>query len=199
MLATEVISFVKASIAMFIIVDPLASVPLFLGLTKKASSKERARSAGEAAFVAALALVAFTLLGLPLLGIMDITLDSFKIAGGLVLLIVGVYTVLGLSFAEKGNELDAAVVLLAVPMITGPGAMSMAIILTEEYGLFISIAASLSAVFLTWAILRWATEIQKHFGKRWIEIYSRIFGLFIAAFAVQFIADGVRSMVVGNA
>ncbi|MFH0817997.1 MAG: MarC family protein [Candidatus Micrarchaeota archaeon] len=198
MQVADIINLIKASIAMFIIVDPLSSVPIFLALTKKASASEKAKAAGEAAFVAALALVAFIILGLPTLALMGITLDSFKIAGGLVLLIVGIYTVLGIPFTEKSENLDVAVVLLAVPMITGPGAMSMAIILTQQYGLFISIGASLLAVFVTWIILRSASSIQKYLGKHGLEIYSRLFGLFIAAFAIQFIAEGVRGMVAGN-
>ncbi len=199
MVEIDIMNFVKAFVAMFIIIDPLSSVPIFLSLTKKASASEKAKAAGEAAFVAAIALVAFILLGVPLLGTIGISLDSFKIGGGLVLLIVGIYTVLGISFSEKKSELDVAVVLLAVPMITGPGAMSMAIILSQEYGIFVSLGASLFAVFVTWAVLRFATTLQKYLGKRGFEIYSRLFGLFVAAFAIQFIAEGVRGMVMGNA
>ena len=199
MVEAGLINFVKAFVAMFIIIDPLSSVPIFLALTKKASASEKAKAAREAAFVAAIALVAFILLGVPLLGIMGISLDSFKIGGGIVLLIVGIYTVLGISFSENKSELDVAVVLLAVPMITGPGAMSMAIILSQEYGMIVSLGASLFAVFVTWAILHFASTLQKYLGKRGFEIYSRLFGLFVAAFAIQFIAEGVRGMVMGNA
>ncbi len=195
MLETDFINFIKAFLALFIIIDPLSSVPIFLTLTKKATSAERAKAAREAAFVAAVALVAFILAGMPILGIMGITLDSFKIAGGLVLLIVGVYTVLGIPFSEKSSELDVAIVLLAVPMITGPGALSMAIIISNNYGVPLAIGASLCAIFVTWVILRFASSVQKYLGKRGLEIYSRIFGLFVAALAIQFMAEGVLGMI----
>ncbi len=194
-----ILEFAKAFIAMFIIIDPLASIPVFLGLTKKATSQQRNIAAREAVLVAGMALVAFILVGMPILNIIGVNFQSFKVAGGLVLLLVGLYSILGIPFSEPKKELEVAVVLLAVPMITGPGAMSMAIILSKEQGIVISILASLLALLATWAVLRFSSEMVKLFGSRGLEIYSRLFGLFVAALAVQFISDGIRAMVVGNA
>lgn len=189
--------FAKAFLSMFVIIDPLTSVPIFLTLTKKATEAQRSKAAGEAALVAGATIVLFTLIGVTFLNIIGVDIQSFKIAGGIVLLVVGVYSVLGISFTEKKKELDVAVVLIAVPMITGPGAMSMAIILSESYGKPLVIAASVCAVFLTWVFLRFATSVRKLLGDHGLEIYSRIFGLFVAALAIQFIGEGIRAMVVG--
>jgi multiple antibiotic resistance protein len=197
-LDSTLLNFAKAFISMFIIIDPLASVPIFISLTKKATSEQRTRAAGEAALVAAIALIVFILLGTAALDTMGISFESFKIAGGLVLLIVGIYSILGIPFSEKGGGLDVAVVLIAVPMITGPGAMSMVIILSKEYGQGIAAAASVLAVLITWILLRSGSWLQKVLGNRGLEIYSRIFGLFVAALAIQFIAEGVKAMVMGN-
>lgn len=189
------LEFAKAFLAMFVIMDPLASVPMFLTLTRGASPVQRARASGEAAVVAGVAIVIFILIGLWVLEIMGISFQSFKIAGGIVLLIVGVYSVLGIPFTEKNKELDVAVVLIAVPMITGPGAMSMAVILAEEYGQTVTIVASVCAVFVTWVFLRFSGSINQLIGKRGLEIYSRILGLFVAAIAIEFISSGIISMV----
>jgi multiple antibiotic resistance protein len=191
------VEFAKAFLAMFVIIDPLTSVPIFLALTKKATAKQRARAARDAAIVAGVTIVLFTLVGVAFLNLIGVQMQSFKIAGGIVLLVVGVYSVLGMSFTEKKKELEVAVVLIAVPMITGPGAMSMAIILSETYGKEVVIAASVCAVFLTWVFLRFANSVRRLLGDHGLEIYSRIFGLFVAALAIQFISEGIRSMVVG--
>ena len=194
-----ILEFAKAFLAMFIIIDPLASVPVFLGLTRKATEEQKNAAAREAVLVAGLALVLFILIGMPTLELMGISFPSFKVAGGIVLLIVGVYSILGIPFSEAKKELDVAVVLLAVPMITGPGAMSMAIIISKEQGILIAILASLLAVLVTWAVLRFASSLTRAFGTRGLEIYSRLFGLFVVALAIQFISEGIRAMVVGNA
>jgi multiple antibiotic resistance protein len=184
-----------AFLSMFIIIDPLSSVPIFLTLTKKATISERLKAARDASIVAAFVLVVFILVGPNVLEIMGISFQSFKIAGGLVLLLVGVYSVLGIAYAEKSSQLDVAVVLIAVPMLTGPGALSMAIILSKEYGVLITSIASVAAVALTWVFLRFSTNAQKLLGIRGLEIYSRLFGLFIAALAIQFISEGIIAMV----
>jgi multiple antibiotic resistance protein len=191
--------FVAAFVPMFVIIEPLASIPLFLALTKKATASQRARAALEASIVAAVVLTLFVLIGLPLLEVMGIGFQSFKIAGGLVLLIVGIYSVLGIQFTEKTKELDIAVVLIAVPMMTGPGAMSMAIILSKEYGQVISLSASLCAIAVTGILLRFSGAIRNVIGNRGLEIQSRVFGLFVAALAIQFISEGIFAMVVENA
>ncbi|MFH1448512.1 MAG: MarC family protein [Candidatus Micrarchaeota archaeon] len=190
------IGFAKAFLSMFVIMDPLASVPMFLALTKRASAKQRTKAAGEAAIVAGISIVLFILIGTTMLEVMGIGFNSFKIAGGIILLIVGVYTVLGIQFTENNNDLDVAVVLIAVPMITGPGAMSMAIILSEKYGMFVTILASLCAVFVTWGFLRFSNRIHRVLGDRGLEIYSRLLGLFVAAIAIEFISSGIFDMVI---
>jgi len=182
----------RAFVALFVIMDPFSSLPVFMSLTKNLRARERARAANKAALVAGATLVFFTIFGPILLEALGITVTSFQVAGGIMLFLVAIQFVLGISFAKEENQkLDVAVVLIAVPLITGPGAMTTAIILSATLGLVPVILAVLFASFATLLVLRLANPLHNFIGVQGAEIMSRLMGLLLGAIAVEFIRNGL--------
>ncbi|OIO21638.1 hypothetical protein AUJ17_01670 [Candidatus Micrarchaeota archaeon CG1_02_47_40] len=185
---------IEAIIALFIITDPFSSIPAFLSLTAKMTNQERTNAAMTASFVAGGVLVGFTLLGPALLSILGIQLRSFQIAGGILLLLMGVQFSFGLHFEReetKKKKMEAAVVLIGVPLICGPGAMTTALLLSGSFGVPTVLLAAISATVIAYFILRLANPIHSIIGPRGLDITSRLIGILLAAIAVEFILAGL--------
>ncbi|MBI5035969.1 MarC family protein [Candidatus Micrarchaeota archaeon] len=185
-------SFGYAFITLFVILDPFASIPPFLTLTAKLSEKHRKSIATKASLIAGVLALLFLLTGISLLELMGISLASFKVAGGIVLGIMGLETVLGISFyKDKKEDMDSIAVLIATPLLTGPGVITSVIVLTGEVGMLFTGAAAFFALFLAWIILFNAHVLRKVAGDRVIGIFSKIMGLVLLALAIQFIKTGI--------
>ncbi|MCX6710031.1 MAG: MarC family protein [Candidatus Woesearchaeota archaeon] len=185
----------RAFLSIFIIMDPFGSVPVLLGLTKNFSHIERNHLIKQAIIIASGLLLLFLVFGRKILEFFGITIDSFKIAGGVILLIMGIETVLDLKFRNEATEgYKIAVVPLATPLITGPGVLTAAIIVVMRYGLLMGIIAAALSLLITWAIFRNAGRIFKVLGKQGNEILSKIMGLLLTAIAVEFIVQGIKAM-----
>jgi multiple antibiotic resistance protein len=182
----------KAFITLFVIMDPFASMPIFLNLTKGLPRKEVAENATNAITVAAVLLFIFLFFGVGILNVFKININSFIIAGGLILLIIGIQYVLGLKFRkEKVKEYDVASVPIGTPLITGPGVITTVIILVNEFGYVVAMSAAIASLLLTWLFLFYSTKIYKIIGEHWSKVLSRVMGLLVAAIAVEFIKNGI--------
>ncbi|MFH1510976.1 MAG: MarC family protein [Candidatus Woesearchaeota archaeon] len=184
----------KCFFALFVIIDPFLGLAMFISLTKKLSARERAEQASIAVFVAFGLLVVFLLLGVLVLELLGISFASFVVAGGIILLVLGIQVVLGIEFHKK-RQRKAAAVLIGTPLLCGPGAMTTIIILGDQYGYLVPVVAAAIALAMTWFMLYNAKRIQAFFGERLVEVLSRVLGLVIAALAIEFIKDGVIAMV----
>ena len=142
---------IRAFLSIFVIMDPFGSVPILLGITKNFSHIERNHLIKQAIIIASGLLLVFLLFGKGILSFFGITIDSFKIAGGVILLLMGIETVLDLKFRNEATEgYKIAVVPLATPLITGPGVLTAAIIVVMRYGLAIGIIAAALSLLITW-------------------------------------------------
>lgn len=185
-------SFAYAFITLFVILDPFASIPPFLTLTTKLSEEHRKSIATKASLIAGVLALVFLVTGISLLELMGISLASFKVAGGIVLGIMGLETVLGISFyKDKKEDMDSIAVLIATPLLTGPGVITSVIVLTGEVGMLFTGAAAFCALFLAWITLFNAHVLRKVAGDRVIGIFSKIMGLVLLALAIQFIKTGI--------
>ena len=186
----------KAFITLFVIMDPFASMPIFLGLTKGLPKRKVAENAANAITVAAILLFLFLFFGLSILGFFRININSFTIAGGIILLIIGIQYVLGMQ-SKKGDveEYDVASVPIGTPLITGPGVITITIILVSEYGYMVAAIAAIASLLLTWLFLFFSARIYKFIGEHWARVMSRVMGLLLAAIAVEFIKQGVMGII----
>jgi multiple antibiotic resistance protein len=190
----------------FVIVDPIAAVPTFLGMTVRNTPQERDRMARQACIATAGVLILFALLGKWIFIMLGITLPAFQIAGGLVMMLIA-YDMLHAqrsSIQETVEEKEAGVVKediaitpLAIPMLAGPGAISTVILLENKaqgvpqlMALYITICVVCIASYFLFHVAARGTVL---FGPITMKIIARLMGLFLAAVAVQFILNGVSS------
>ncbi len=190
-------SIVRAFITIFAIMDPFISVPIFLSLTRKDSATKKRLIAMEAVGIAGGLLFLFLLFGQGLLTVLGISLDSMQIAGGIILTIMGIELVLNVSFPKekgKSKKVSPAAVVLGTPLLTGPGVITTAIILSGQYGILVTAIAAILALAFTWFILRHSDSVTKLIGETGTELLSRIMGLLLVAIAVQFILSGIKGV-----
>ena len=193
--------------SLFVIVDPLAAVPAFIAMTPRDGPEQRIRMARLACSVMAGVLTTFALTGQLIFKLLGITLPAFQLAASVVLLLVALDMLRAQrsrvqetteETAAGAEKMDIAVTPLAVPMLAGPGAISTAILLenqaagiTQKIALCGCIAGVSAASYL---ILRWSAQ-----GARWLSpiatsIAIRIMGLLLAAVAMQFALNAVKSL-----
>ncbi len=180
---------------LIIILDPFLGMMVFVSLTREMKKKERASQAFVAVVVAFALLLIFLFAGQLLFGLLSLTISSFIVAGGVILLILGINQVLGMEFHKSNDNAKVAAVVIGTPLLCGPGAISTIIILSQQHGFAVPLVALLMCISITWLMLYFSGKISAIFGERIIEIISRILGLILAAMAVEFIKDGVVEMV----
>lgn len=182
---------------LFFIFDPFASVPVFIAMTKSYDEKALVSCANRAILVAALLFIIFVLIGQPLLDVFGITVDGFKVAGGLVLLLMSMEIIFGLNLIRSGDQ-NVAWVIIATPILTGPGVISTAIILTVQYDPITVLLAGSFSLVTTWLLMRNAHAVTRIVGNQVIDIFSKVVGLLIAAMAIEYIFRGATDWMVNN-
>ncbi|MBC2697569.1 MAG: NAAT family transporter [ANME-2 cluster archaeon] len=197
-------------ITLFIIVDPIVNVPLFMAILANFKKSDRKKMVKKATIIAAIVLIIFTLAGDTIFRLLSIEMYSFRIAGGLLLFIISIEMLFGRrphtkSSAEEEEEAlikeDVVVTPLAVPLLTGPGAITTGIVLfhaangtTNKILLFLDIGL----VFLiSYFILSRSEKAFEILGKTGTMVIVRIMGLLLAAIAVQFVITGVEEAITG--
>jgi len=183
-------TIITLSISLFLILDPFASVPMFLNITKGTDERTIRSYADRAIFVAAILLFIFILIGNNLMDIFGVTMDSFRVAGGIIFLLMAVELVFGLKLSKIDDQKGAKWAIIASPILTGPGVITTAILSTSKYGLETVVISSIIALLITWVILRESTLIMKYVGEQALGIVTKIIGLFIAAMGVESIFSG---------
>lgn len=190
--------------SLFMVIDPVAAAPVFASVTKGYSHQEARRLALRANSVAFAVLVAFALSGVYLFRLFGVTIDAFRIGGGLVFLLLGLPMMAGHSHTDdeaRPTNHDPSVVPLGVPLIAGPGAITTVMLLMgQAQGIWHRAAlfvALFLALFATFSVLLVAKRILKRLGAAGTQLVTKIMGLMIVVIGVQFIIDGVRPIVVG--
>ena len=192
-----------------VVVDPISTAPLFAALTAEASASERRRIALRGVAIATGVLIAFALGGEWLLAALGIGLPAFRIAGGILLLLLAIDMVMarqsGLRATTPGEEAegsqraDVSVFPLAIPLIAGPGALTRVVLLMgQAAGDFeaqaVIIAVLVAVLVVTLACLLLVTQVMRLLGVTGINVVTRVFGIITAALAVQFIVDGLLAV-----
>ncbi len=182
--------FLKAFFAIFVAMDAFGNLPILYVLTKKLSVKERNKNVDKAIFIATILLLVFLFFGTGILSYFGISFNSFRVAGGLVLLIIGLRIVLGLRLMEERAKYELATVPLATPLIVGPAVITVTILFVSEFGFLIPLIAALANLIAAWIILRQTELLFKILGRQGSEVIARIMGLILTALAVEFIKQG---------
>ena len=200
---------VVALSAIFFVVDPLANTPVFLTITSAFSVEQRRRVAARGAIAAWVLLSVFALAGGLIFEAFGISLGSFKIAGGLMLLLMAVDMMRAQPAAtrtspeeqaESRSREEVAIFPLAIPMLAGPGAIATVMVLMSRAAWRpVPTASVFVAITVTcigaWLLMRSAASVERLLPKTLLRAFERVMGLLLAAVAVEFIAGGVRDMI----
>jgi multiple antibiotic resistance protein len=191
-MAESIPNLAKAILALFIIVDPFGNIPIFIGLTKKLDKDERRRVFRSATLTGFFLLIIFALTGQWILTYFNISIYSFMIAGGILLLVIAIKLLIEGEWHEPAGSLESlSAVPIAVPLLVGPGAITTTIFSLQEFGITITVISVVIVFILVWVLLRLIDPVHKFLGKSGSAIIARIMALLIAAIAVQYIINGV--------
>jgi len=199
--------YVQIIIALIVIIDPIGAIPIFVSLTADFTEQERRHTAYVTSLSVSIILVVSCLVGAWILKLFGINIASFRVGGGILLLLMSIAMMHAKESAAKHTDSEdeeahgkdhIAVVPLAIPLLAGPGAISLAIIYAEKMGGILNkgflLASCIAVGLLMWGALRLALPISRILGKTGINIVTRIMGLILAAIAVQFIASGAVAL-----
>jgi multiple antibiotic resistance protein len=186
---------ITSVIALFVVIDPIGNIPLFIAFTKKLEKAEHKTVSKTAIITAAALLLLFGVAGTQILGLFGITIFSFMIAGGTLLFIIAIelLTYGEWRFVSKVKE-DIGVVPIAFPLLAGPGSITAVIISYQSSGFLITFLSIIIVMTITYVILRMVNPIYKILGNRGSMIVSRVFAVIIAAIAVEYIVEGIKNL-----
>ena len=189
--------------AIFVVVDPISVVPIFIAMTAGDTAEKRQRMALRASITGAALLTVFALFGAVIFKFMGVTLGAFKFAGGILLLLTALDMLRAQpartrstaeETAEGAQKQDVAIVPLAVPLLAGPGSVATVMVLMSRgpgFWVGIPVVGAIAATFVaSYFMLRAAGLVDRWLGKSGIAILQRVMGLMLAAIAIQFMVDG---------
>jgi multiple antibiotic resistance protein len=200
---------IKFFIVFFVVVEPISLIPVFSGLTERASERYKHKMAVKSVLVASGILLLFALAGAAFLKAMGIAIDSFRIFGGLLLFLIALEMVFARESgtrtsadeqAENRKRADISVFPLAFPFMAGPGALTTVLLwfgpvsVTQQPLMFAGLFGCALLVLAICLLTMWvATPLMKVVGVTGTNVANRLFGVVLGALAVQFIVDGVRA------
>ncbi|MEF1256777.1 MULTISPECIES: YchE family NAAT transporter [unclassified Vibrio] len=208
----EIAIFLQFFLGLVAAVNPVGIMPVFVSLTGHMTQEEKHKTAVTANIAVAIILVVSLLAGQMLLDMFSISLDSFRVAGGLLLLSIAFSMMSGKLGEDKQNKQEKTeyvsreqigVVPLAMPLMAGPGAISSTIVYGSRYPAMFDTMGIIVTILLfslcTWLLFRSAPLIVRFLGQTGINVITRIMGLILGALGIEFIANGLRNLFPGLA
>ena len=199
-------TFIESTILMFVAIDPISLVPIFAGLTSGLSQHQVKSIYIRASIVSLIVLSIFWLFGNAILDSMNISMDSFRIIGGLFLIVIAFQMVFDQRQTRRQSTVDTAIddetiqsiaiFPLSIPLIAGPGAMATSLLISKETYIsvldgFISYLPILIAVLFATIAMWLSAKLSSNLGPTVITVVQKIFGLLLGALAIEFVIDGV--------
>ncbi|MBV8046727.1 MAG: NAAT family transporter [Paludibacterium sp.] len=194
----------KIFMALLVLINPLSAVPIFIGLTPHSSQAERKKIAKLASITIAAVVCLFSLVGQGLLSFLGISIGSFQVAGGLLVLMIALAMMNAQPTptkttdeerSEAESKANIAVVPLAIPLMSGPGAISTVIIYATTAHTWLDvlkiIISGVMVAIVCYGALNMATPISRVLGKTGINIVNRVMGMLLAALSVEIMVDGL--------
>jgi multiple antibiotic resistance protein len=193
--------------SIFFLVDPFAAIPSFLAITNGADAARRKRMARKGALTCFCVLTIFAVAGRLIFRMFGITLPAFEVAGGLILLLIGLDMLEAKrsptqeasgDTEEAASKEDAGIVPLGIPMLAGPGAISSVMVLVGQVTTVWQMAAIIGCIAFTALVSYWvlagASRVKTFLGETGIRILVRIMGLLLVALAMQFFVNGLTDL-----
>ncbi len=191
---------------LFLIVDPIGLMPLFAAITRENTRRERHRMIRKAILVAFLVLSFFAVVGKRVLDYFDVGIPAVRIAGGILLFVIGLEMLYGrisrtettdVEEAEAASKEDVGLTPLAIPLLAGPGSIAAVVLFSGvaegALGPVLVIAALAVVMAASWILLRWTDRLLGLLGQIGVKVIARVMGLLLLFVATQFVVDGVRA------
>lgn len=197
--------FLTAFVTLFLVIDPISMVPFFIALTNENTARERRRIAFVSTGLSLVLLTVFAFAGDTILKTIGITMPAFRIAGGILLFLIAIEMLFEKRTERRENQTEASdqpdptVFPLTTPLIVGPGAIA-AVILSAGvgddplYAFSITFGATVAVLSLVLVLFLVSDVIARLLGKMGITVVMRLMGMLLAAFAVQFVVDGIKGL-----
>ena len=180
-----------ASMVLFAVIDIIGNIPLIISLREKVGHIQ----SGKASLIAALIMISFLFVGEEILNLIGIDVNSFAVAGSIVIFFLAIEMILGISLYKDDAPETASIVPLAFPMIAGAGTMTSLLSLRAEYDVYNIIVAIIINILIVYIILKSSRKIQTLLGKQGISIIRKVFGIVLLAIAVKLFASNVGKIV----
>ena len=193
---------VSAATLLFLVMDPLGNIPIFLSVLEDVAPERRTRVLVRELLLALLVLVLFLFFGQYLLGFLQLSQHAIRIAGGIILFLIAlkmVFPVKRSAHASDDLEGEPLLVPLAIPMVAGPSAMAVVMLMaTNNPGRMVDwLIALVAAWLLTSLILVSANGLKRFLGKRGLVAMERLMGMLLIALAVQMLLEGISAYIAG--
>jgi multiple antibiotic resistance protein len=205
----DVAAFANIVLSLFVIVDPVGCLPVFAAITRRKTAEQRRETIRRAVAIAFCVLVGFALLGHWMLAYLGIGMPAVRIAGGILLFLIGIEMLYGRvtqTTTSAGDEeeavekQDVSITPLAIPLLAGPGSIAAVILLSGNAGRFRDVLPVLAAVAIvlaaTWLLLATTDTLLRVLGRIGVRVVARVMGLLLLLLSVQQVIDGLRALAI---
>jgi multiple antibiotic resistance protein len=182
-------------IPLFVAIDIFAVLPIFISITSELDQDSRKTVVRQSIFTALAVSLAFVVVGEAAFRILGISVDDFKIAGGLVLLVIAVLDLIRFSGERRKVEDTIGVVPIGVPLIVGPAVLTTLIVLIDHHGVIPTIISLVLNLLIVWGSFMKAEDITRLIGKNGIVALSKVMAILLASIAVMMIRLGIENIV----
>lgn len=183
--------YIMSFIPIFVAIDVFGILPIFIGLTGDMSKEHKNTNIIESVLTATSIAIIFMLVGKLIFLVMGITVPDFKIAGGILLLILSVNLLLPGDQSKKHHYTDAGIFPMGTPLITGPAVLTTTLVLVDAYGIFPTFISLVLNMLITWAVLRKSELMTRIIGINGMRAFSKVADILLTAIAVMMIRNGV--------
>ena len=193
--------FIQAFVLYFVVIDPIGNTPIFMSITQSQNEKEKYQTAIEGVIIATIVFITFSIIGQLLLSYLNVSLESFRIAGGIILFLIAIEMLFNKRQERKEKILDQAkdklsIFPLAIPLLAGPAAITSVIVIATKYQgdlmlQSVSILGLVTVMLITLLFFLLLAKSDKFLKKNITNIISRVIAIILAALSIQYIIDGL--------
>ncbi|MGD0590807.1 MAG: MarC family protein [Bacteroidota bacterium] len=187
--------FILSFIPLFVAIDVLGLVPIFLSLTGKMNPKEKKKLITDATLTALAVSLVFLFGGRMIFNFLGITENDFRVGGGIVLLVLAIVELVFAGEENRTPQTSVGVVPIGIPLIIGPAVLTTLLIVVDAYGYLAAVIALLANLFLVWLIFRNSNLIIRVMGEAGSKAFAKVAALFMAAIAIMMIRVGLTAMI----
>jgi len=191
-------SLLYSFIPLFVAIDVLGVVPVFLAITDGMNRSQRHTLITQATLTALAVSVVFVFGGRLIFNFLGITEDDFRVGGGIVLLVLAVTDLLFPPSKQRSPETSPGVVPIGIPLIVGPAALTTILILVDSKGYLVTLISLLVNLFIVWVVFRYSEVVLRLMGEAGSKAVAKVAALFMAGIAVMMIRVGLSGMIKGS-